>query len=230
MDIRISNIMDLQSNYIQAFYETAKRGSTTEASKALAITQSALSQRIKALEDRIESTLFIRNPHGMSLTEIGEKLFQYCKIKNGLDEEFLANLNSTNEDLRGTIRIGAFSSVLRSVVIPALAEFLRHNSLVHCEFIKGEMNELPEMLKRNEVDLIFLDFHLNKSEIEEDIVGKEEYVVISSSKFSCPKNIFLDHGPLDNATESYFNFQGELPKSFRRSFMGDVYGLSLIHI
>ena len=64
--------MSLPSNYLDAFQEIAKSGGFSQATKVLNISQSALSQRIKNLEEEIGLTLFVRTPTGVLLTEQGD--------------------------------------------------------------------------------------------------------------------------------------------------------------
>jgi DNA-binding transcriptional LysR family regulator len=217
--------MKITSHQLSAFFETAKLRSFSKAANALGVTQSALSQRIANLEDDLEVTLFIRDPAGPILTTAGELLLRHCQVTDSLEQEVLGQLKSSTKQFSGAIRIAGFSSVLRSVIIPALAPFLRAHGQVHCEFRSFEVAELHKVLKTAEADLVILDYHLKKSDIVEHVLGREEYVVIESSKFSTPPDLYLDHGPHDNATESFFNEQVGAPKTYRRSFMGDVYGI-----
>lgn len=114
---------------------------------------------------------------------------------------------------------------MRSVIIPCLADFLKENSQVICEFQSYEISELPNVLKSAKADLIILDHHLSKQGFVEHSLGQEEYVVIESAKLKTPTDLYLDHGPNDSATEDFFNTQTNAPKNYRRSFMGDVYGI-----
>ena len=63
--------MSLSSLYLDAFVGVAKAESFSGAAKGLHITQSALSQRIKNLEDELGLTLFLRMTSGVRLTEQG---------------------------------------------------------------------------------------------------------------------------------------------------------------
>jgi DNA-binding transcriptional LysR family regulator len=65
-------------NLIYTFVEVAKKKSIYLAARRLDITQSAVSQRIKALEDQIGKSLFLRKA-GMELNSAGEELFFVCK-------------------------------------------------------------------------------------------------------------------------------------------------------
>lgn len=217
--------MKITSHQLAAFYETAKLRSFSKAANALAITQSALSQRIAHLEDDLEVTLFIRDPAGPVLTTAGELLLRHCQVTDSLEQEVLNQLKTSADQYAGVVRIAGFSSVLRSVVIPSLAGFLRSHPQIHCEFRSYEVVDLVDVLKNAEADFVILDYHLQKKGIVEHVLGREEYVVVESAKYSSPEDVYLDHGPHDNATEMYFREQTNPPKSFRRSFMGDVYGI-----
>ena len=217
--------MRLAGHQISAFLELAQTQNFSRAAQKLGVTQSALSQRIANLESELETTLIIRDSAGLILTSAGELLLRYCQSAQSLEDEVLNQLKSNTEFLAGTIRIAGFSSVIRSVVMKALAPMLRANPNIICEFKSYEMIELYDVLKSAKADMVILDYHLNKNGIIEHVLGQEEYVAIESSKYQGPEDIYLDHGPHDNATESFFHFQNEHKKSYRRSFMGDVYGI-----
>lgn len=217
--------MKLPSHQVSAFIELAKSKSFSKAANTLAVTQSALSQRISNLEVDLETTLFIREPSGLILTTAGEMLLRYCQTAQSLEEEVLKSLKSNSTRFAGTFRIAGFSSIMRSIIIPSLSPFLRDNPDVICEFKSFEVAELFDVLRSSKADIVILDYHLNKNGIIEHIIGQEEYVVIESRAYESPSDLYLDHGPHDNATESFFKFQSSAPKTFRRSFMGDVYGI-----
>ncbi|MFN7729483.1 MAG: LysR family transcriptional regulator [Bdellovibrio sp.] len=217
--------MKIASHQLAAFFETARLRSFSKAADALAVTQSALSQRVANLEAELEVTLFIRDPSGPVLTAAGETLLRHCQVTSSLESEMMGQLKSSQGQLRGAVRVAGFSSVLRSALIPSLAPFLRTHPFVHCEFSSHEMIELADILRSGEADFVVVDYHLNKKGVTEHTLGREEYVVIESVKFESPEDLYLDHGPQDNATESFFREQAQAPKKWRRSFMGDVYGI-----
>jgi len=210
---------------LQAFLQTATDLNVTHAAKELGLTQSALSQRISQLEEDLEVTLFIREPRGLKLTESGEKLLRFASLHQQMEEELLLELKGSRQEIAGSIRIAAYSSILRSVVIPALTEFLRKNPKVQVDFQSYEIVELPEILTTARADMIIMDYAWQKKGVAEKNLGKEEFVVIESARHETSEDMYLDHGPVDNATEAFFRTQSRAPKKFRRSFMGDVYGI-----
>ncbi|MBN1115126.1 MAG: LysR family transcriptional regulator [Oligoflexia bacterium] len=217
--------MSISSIYLDAFISVAKTLSFSRAAKQLHVTQSALSQRIKNLEDDLGLTLFIRNPSGIILTESGERLLKYAQIRDALEEEALHDLvRETKDELAGIVRIAAYSSVLRSVIIPSMSNLLFANPKIQCHFICGSMVELPGLLQRAEVDFIVMDYAMEKSSIEKKVLGTEEYVVISSKKTTSRDDIYLDNNPDDMATENFMRFQKK-PVKYKRSYMSDCYGI-----
>lgn len=217
--------MKISNLGLQAFAQTARTLNVTQAAKDLGLTQSALSQRLALLEEDLEVTLFIREPRGLKLTEAGHKLLRFATLNQKSEEELLFELKGHSQELAGTLGLGAYSSVLRSVIIPALAGFLRKNPKVHVDFQSYEMFELPEVLKTARAELVVMDYALGKKGLVEAFLGHEEFVVIESRKYEAPQDLYLDHGPEDNATEEFFRAQARRPEVYRRSFMGDVYGI-----
>ncbi len=172
------------------------------------------------------ATLFIRDPSQIKITEIGEKLLRYCQTKDSMEDELLFNLTSSDSgELAGIVRIGAFSSILRSVVIPSMSSLLRQNPKVQCDFVHEETPGLPTLLERSECDFIILDYPMESSSTEKRLLGYEEYIVIESSEYTYPENIYLDNSPDDTATEQFFRAQGETAVKYERRFMGETYGI-----
>lgn len=217
--------MKLNHLGLMAFAQAAKTLNMTRAAAQLAITQSALSQRIQSLEDDLEIALFTREGRNIQITEAGHRVLRFCESALALEGELVEELRSNSTDLAGPVRIAGFSSVMRSVVIPSLGSFLRKHPKLTPDFQSYEVIELPEVLRTGRADFVILDYELNRSGVEQIVLGLEEYVVIEPRGIKNIPEVFLDHGPHDNATDSFFAEQARAPKVIRRSFMGDVYGI-----
>lgn len=218
--------MSLPSIYLDAFREVARTKGFSSAANRLHITQSALSQRIKNLEEELGLTLFIRTPAGATLTDQGERLLRYCQTKDTLEEELVQELSlSKSFELSGTVRLAAYSSVLRSVLIPALKPLLEKHPNLLCEFKCANVSDLPGMLQRAETDFVVIDYRLDRANIQIDLLGKENFVVIEGTKSSRRSDVFLDNDSQDRATELFFKAQGGKAPKFRRSYLDDCYGI-----
>lgn len=115
--------MNVNLEYYKVFYYTAKLQSVTLASQQLYISQPAVSQAIKQLEQALNCSLFFRTPKGVRLTPEGELLFVY--IEQGY-EKILLGEKKLEEMLnfeKGEIRIGASDMTLKFYLLPFLEKF-----------------------------------------------------------------------------------------------------------
>lgn len=115
--------MDINMEYYKMFYYVAKEGSFTKAGEELCVSQPAVSQSIKLLEESLGTKLFMRVPKGVKLTPEGEALYSYVQrgfeyIKLG-EEQFQKMLDLEH----GEIRIGASDMTLQFYLLPYLERF-----------------------------------------------------------------------------------------------------------
>src|SRR5690349_21562506 len=111
-------------NDLLAFVTVAREGSFTRAAALLGITQSALSQAIRGLEERLKIRLLTRTTRSVSPTAAGERLMK--AIGNRFDEieAELDALTALRDKPAGTVRITCGDYVLRSVLLPKLTPLL----------------------------------------------------------------------------------------------------------
>ena len=109
---------------LSAFMAVAKARSFTRAAAQLGLSQSALSQRIRALETRVGVPLLRRSTRSVSPTEAGERLLQNVGPRLEEIEAELAALSAMREKPAGIIRITADEPAARGTLWPALERFL----------------------------------------------------------------------------------------------------------
>jgi DNA-binding transcriptional LysR family regulator len=217
--------MKIESSRLEAFYAVARLRSFTNAARSLHITQSALSQRISKLESFLETVLLIRDRAGLRLTEAGQKLLKYCQLQENFENELLGGLQSSQPgQLSGSVRIAAFSSVMRSVIMPALSPLSLEHPKVHMEFQTKEVYELLPALKRGEVDFIVADKQIEREELESYVLGHEKYVLVEAKSYKGPE-VFLDHDEKDETTRRYLKLVRKSNKPPKRHYMDDIYGI-----
>ncbi|TQV89542.1 LysR family transcriptional regulator [Aliikangiella coralliicola] len=219
--------MKLNTDRLNAFYQVGIEKNFGKAADVLCITQSALSQRVLKLEQELGTNLLIRSTDGIALTESGKYLFDYVKDLEIREKEALNHVTGQSAMANGIIRVGAFSSVMRSVVMPALIPLINSAHQLKAEFLSRELRELPSLLISGEVDFI-LTYEKTREPGEESVfVGNETMVHIRnrSPKFRTLTPCFLDHDVHDMTTYDFFEQQGMGDLEFDRSFYDDVYGL-----
>ncbi|MGK0366912.1 MAG: DNA-binding transcriptional LysR family regulator [Thermoproteota archaeon] len=216
--------MNIDSNRLEAFFQVAKDRNFHRAASGLGITQSALSQRVLKLENELENSLFIRGTMGISLTEAGDKLLRYCYAKSGLENDFFKSINQNNQ-LSGTIRVACYSSILRSVIMPALAPLLKKHDDVHIEFATKDVSELYGFLSSSKSDIIISPKVIDRIDLDSVKIGDEEIVHIRAKKHLTVGNVFLDTKNSESKTLEYLKYQNKNIKNIKLKYFDDIYGI-----
>jgi DNA-binding transcriptional LysR family regulator len=216
--------MRLNSAQLEAFKVIAKTLNFTKAADELHVTQSALSQRIAKLEEELETALFVRDRTSIRLTDVGYGLLRYCEISEAAENDFRSELLSTGKKLGGVLRLGGFSSVMRSMVLPALSKLASENEDLAISFMTKEISELNDLLRRSEVDYIVTSQKSSSPDVESEFLGVEENVLVMS-KHHADIDVFLDHDERDPTTKGYFKQNKLEIKNKRMRYLDDVYGL-----
>ncbi|CDM60875.1 MULTISPECIES: LysR family transcriptional regulator [Rhizobium] len=122
-------------NDLAAFVTVAREESFTKAAAKLGVSQSALSQTIRGLEERLGMRLLTRTTRRVSPTAAGERLLQTAGPRFEEIQAELAALSEMRDRPTGTVRITAGEHAAVSVLASALEKFLPDNPDVKVEII-----------------------------------------------------------------------------------------------
>lgn len=120
---------------LAAFAQVARENSFTRAAAKLGVSQSALSQTIRGLEERLGFRLLTRTTRSVSPTEAGERLLRTLSPRLEEITAELDALTALRDRPAGTVRITAGEHAAVSVLEPALALFLRDHPEINVEII-----------------------------------------------------------------------------------------------
>lgn len=227
---RVSNHsieQDLDSLGLSAFLAVCATKTFTRAASLLHITQSALSQRIKRFEENLNTELIDRNFPVLTLTRTGQEVLSYGIKKRILVENLHSKLKAIEHQAfaQEFLRIGAFSSVLRSKIMPALSSLFRKHENITVEYFSREVFELSDMLLRGVIDVAVLNYDLADESITRVHLFDEHLVMIESDKFWATTTTYLDHDPLDQTTFNFLHHNGLPYQNLRRRYCDDIYGV-----
>ncbi|MGY0692327.1 LysR family transcriptional regulator [Virgibacillus sp. FSP13] len=129
-------------------------GTIRGTAKAILISQPAVTQRLKFIEEYFGQTIFIRTSKNLVLTPAGELIIEHAKEVMER-EEFLKNqLAQSSEDVQGTISI-ACSSLISQRFLPAiLAEFTQRYPKVAIDLETGLSEDIKQKHKNYHVCII----------------------------------------------------------------------------
>jgi DNA-binding transcriptional LysR family regulator len=109
---------------LAAFAAVVRASSFTKAAAQMGVSQSALSQTVRSLEQRLDLRLLNRTTRSVSTTEAGERLYQTVGPRLADIEAELAVLGELRGKPVGTVRITATEHAVRHLVWPRLSPWL----------------------------------------------------------------------------------------------------------
>ena len=146
--------MNVDLELYRVFYTVAKHKHMTKASEELHISQPAISQSIKKLEDQLGGTLFLRSNKGMELTEEGKMFYEYVKgaleLINNAENEF----TSFKDLSKGEIKIGCSTTLTKLVLINALKDFHLDYPNININITNDLTSNLINDLKLGKLDVV----------------------------------------------------------------------------
>ncbi len=150
-------IDNLNLNQVRIFECVYRTKSMTAAARELHLTQSGVSQHIRAFEDMLGAKLFDRINQRVVPTASASALYDNCQRSlQGLEEAF-SELQAEKNQLAGRVYVGMPTEFGYNVVIPAVARFFEKYPGVRFHFRLGYGAEMNALLLRGEIDFAFVD-------------------------------------------------------------------------
>ena len=162
---------------LSVFLSVCKTGSMTAAAEELFMTQPAVSQTIRELEEHYETKLFDRYPRRLEITESGRMLKRSAeKLLNSLEE---MEISVREIDKDGPVRIGVNLSVGNALLMNYLRSFRNDhpNSKVRVVCTRGSI--LERMLDEHEVDFLLMEKPMHDGEYEMQPFYQDRIVVVT---------------------------------------------------
>jgi DNA-binding transcriptional LysR family regulator len=164
--------MTIELRLLRSFAVVGEELHVGRAAARLFISQPALSQQIRALEDQVGVPLFIRHPRGMELTEAGERLLTEAKAVLGRADHFEATVEELRSGAGAGLRIG---------LPPGLPQALLPELLAPLRAARPDARvEVKELTTPEQLDAILdgvLDLGLVREPVEDERLAKRTLLV-----------------------------------------------------
>lgn len=166
------------------FLQVALAGSFTKASQVLFISQPAISKHIRQLEEEYGTALFERKGNGISLTEAGKVLLAGILEAKAIGEKVLLDLNASRDEgkARGTLNLGASTTVALYIVPPVLSAFHRKYPQVRLSLLNRNSDFILKALLDHEIDLGIIEGETKSSKVHSELFLKDEVVPVCSAR------------------------------------------------
>ncbi len=191
--------IDLNLEYMKAFYYVGKVKSITKAAELMHVSQPAVSQSIKQLEKNIGCKLTTRSSGGIKFTKEGEAFYSYVKKGYEILENGVVKMNQLLELDAGELRIGASDMTLQYFLLPYLEKFHEDHPYIKVSVTNAPTPETLKNLKEGVIDFGVISTPFEKAEyLISTPVREIEDIFIAGRKFIPYKNKTLDLQELEN--------------------------------
>lgn len=174
----------------------------TNTAKLLFVSQPALTERIKRLELELNTKLIETCNKGVTFTNAGKYVAEYAKETLTFHSIFLERLANMNEDVSGTLRIGAPSIIARYYLPLLLQEFNQLYPHVTFDVSIANSSELLAALKQNELHFAFVREDFGWADGVKKLLTVNYLCAVSKTKFNF--EYLPDMPRVDYQTDAYF--------------------------
>ncbi|MCH9743774.1 MAG: LysR family transcriptional regulator [Gammaproteobacteria bacterium] len=202
--------MSLLSPQLSAFMAVVKCKTVHAAAKEIHLTQTAVTQRIRTLENALKTTLFIRTRRGMQLTQEGAALLRYCQAACELEGEALAIIQGAGVQTEVEITVSAPTSIMRSRVIPSCLPIVKQFANLLMHFNVSDVEQRHQSLRAGQSDLVIIQQQHLASEMQHKRLAPEQYVLVGAYNWKGRKlrdivqsERIIDFNPADQVTYDY---------------------------
>ncbi len=175
--------MSLLNPNLQAFFSIYNVGTVHGAAAELGLTQTAVPQRIRALESQLKTTLFLRSRKGMKLTSEGEVLLRYCKGAIDLAGETLGIISGSGENQNVFLSLAGPTSVMTSRVIEQCAKLFDQWPQLYLNFIITDTEDRLALVRSGKAALAIVSVLDVPNEMDSKILKSDKYVLVASKKW-----------------------------------------------
>jgi DNA-binding transcriptional LysR family regulator len=168
----------LENYRLTVFRAVAAERSFRRAAEQLYLSQPAVTQQIKALEDLVGLPLFDRSGREVTLTTAGAALLQYAERSGEVLEQAAVALASLKGQVSGTLRIAASTTIAQYILPPLLGAFLRLHPAVHVELDSSNTESVADAIAAGRATVGLVEGPPHASQVRSEIWLEDELVLL----------------------------------------------------
>ncbi len=162
---------------LKVFYTVARRLNFTKAAEELFITQPAVTKHIHEIENYYKTQLFQRNGTKIKLTPAGTTLLAHAEQLFAIYRNIEVDLAAINENVKGTIRIGASTTVAQYVLPKYLAAFRQKFPEINIALTANNTEYIENALIAGKIDFGIIEGQSKRPQIRYASFLKDEIVL-----------------------------------------------------
>ncbi len=191
--------------YAPAILTIVQEGSITAASKKLFVSQPALSQTIRQVEEELGAPIFTRDTRHIELTHVGKLYIESVRQIQIIDQSLHARVSDSKDEVVGTFRLGI--SVQRGLQLLPLVipEFIARYPLVRIQLREEGSGMLERRVLEGQCDLGFVTTASKRDQLTYALIENEQLMLVAATTTELARR-FPDGTPIDIAEAQHENF------------------------
>jgi len=146
----------MNTNYLRSFLEVVRRGSFSEAARALGVSQPTISFQVQRLEEEASAKLLERQGGRVALTDAGQALARFAERVLAEQEALQESLSALQKGVSGRLSLGA-STIPGEYILPRmLGAFLKAHPAVEATVLVADTSVIVDKVQAREVDVGFI--------------------------------------------------------------------------
>jgi LysR family transcriptional regulator, transcriptional activator of the cysJI operon len=163
---------------LKVFRTAAESLNFRKASEALLISQPAVTQQIKALEDELGTPVFDRTKGKVTLTPAGAALRGYAERLKALADEAAQEIAEISGEHRDELRVGASQTIGQYLLPNLLAGFLKSHGNVALLGSSGNTDEVLQQLADHKIDLALIEGPSSRGDVKSEPFMEDHMVLV----------------------------------------------------
>ena len=199
----------MQIETLKVFCDLSETESFTKAAQINDITQSAVSQQIRSLENQFRATLIERSKKKFRLTREGQILYEHSKQIIQTYDMLRAQLQELRDVVSGTLRVATIYSIGLYDLPPYLKRFLKTHRTVNVHVEYHRANRVYEDVLSNVCDVGLVAFAVKESRLEVVPLWRDKLVLVCSPRHPLASR---ESVPLSSLRgERFISFEPDIP-------------------
>jgi len=183
---------------LHVFYSVARLLSFTKAAETLHMTQPAVTFQVRQLEEHFNTRLFDRTHNKISLTEAGEKVYEYAERIFQLYNEMENSVRELTGEISGVLILGASTTIAEYMLPSLLGDFKAKYPDVNIRLKVSNTDGIVSMVEHNVIDLGVVEAPVNNKNLAVDVCRTDKLVAIVPPRHELAKQ---DRVSLNQITE-----------------------------
>ena len=199
----------MQLETLKVFCDVVESRSFSKAARINRVTQSAVSQQIRALEKRYDRKLLDRAPRAIHPTPAGERLYDAARAVLARFEELEAMMREENPTAAGPVTLATIHSVGLHELQPHLKELLRRHPRVNVRVVYRRSDQVYDEVASGEADVGIVAYPKERRELVALPFSEDKLVVVVPPDHGMARRQSIHFSELDGI--NFVAFDRDIP-------------------